>query len=759
MKVRYYAGAPLVMDDGERVGTLCVIDHEARQLDETQASTLRALGDIVTLALTMRRELITKTLSVRSQYETQLASSEARHRSLVEDQSEFVSLADANGKLVYVNPAFMLHFSDGASELIGSALYTHIAGADSARIQALAESVLRHGESRSADFTSMDIAGNVCWVSWRLSLQRAGDGKAMLHAVGRDITARKQTEQALRDSQAFLARTGRVAGVGGWEIELPSERVTWSPETRLIYEVDGAYQPTLATAIDFYDPSVRETLRQAVRRAIEQNEPWDLELPALTVAGRPIWVRVVGEAERVDGQLSRLVGALQDITDRKMLEQALASQDKFVRQITDSLPVHVCYLDRDGRYRFANTTHCLRFDRARDDVIGRTRAELLGDALDPDVEARLALALGGEPQQFEYDVRLGDAIRRVETQAIPDFAEDGSVRGIYATSVDVTARTANERALRDISEQQQRHAATLRSVTEAIPAMVSVIGVDQRYRFVNAAFAQWRDMPAEQIVGLRMADVLGADDYARSGPWMERVLSGVQVTFEKAYPGGLDLPARHVALTYVPLWLDGGQVDGFVSVSQDVTLHKLEANRLKSLSQHDKLTGLLNRAGLEHWIDEATATGPVAGARLGLLYIDLDHFKPVNDTHGHAIGDELLKHFARRLTRLVRPTDAVVRLGGDEFAIVLAEIHDISGASVVAAKVVAAAKAPFDIKGLRLKVGASVGYALGIDRPGGWAGLLRRADAMLYQAKKNGRGRLQGESVEDVRVEVKSLTN
>jgi diguanylate cyclase (GGDEF)-like protein len=157
------------------------------------------------------------------------------------------------------------------------------------------------------------------------------------------------------------------------------------------------------------------------------------------------------------------------------------------------------------------------------------------------------------------------------------------------------------------------------------------------------------------------------------------------------------------------------------------------------LSQRDPLTGLLNRAGFESRLERLTLAG--AGATLGLLYIDLDRFKPVNDNHGHPVGDRLLQTVAQRLEGLVRPTDAVARLGGDEFAIVLVDLGAQVDAETVAAKVVAAIAHPFDLDGRVVVIGASVGVAFGVPPPGDWRELIGQADAMLYRAKNAGRGR------------------
>ena len=156
------------------------------------------------------------------------------------------------------------------------------------------------------------------------------------------------------------------------------------------------------------------------------------------------------------------------------------------------------------------------------------------------------------------------------------------------------------------------------------------------------------------------------------------------------------------------------------------------------------LTGLLNRAGFEDYLERRLKEGN--GPGLALLCIDLDHFKAVNDQHGHPAGDQVLQLFAQRMRALVRPTDAVARLGGDEFAIVLPGMNEGVGARAVADKVIKAAHAPFNLGSLQVGIGASVGVAYGVEPNAGWRDLVARADAMLYRAKESGRGRQAGTS-------------
>jgi PAS domain S-box-containing protein len=149
-----------------------------------------------------------------------------------------------------------------------------------------------------------------------------------------DVTERKQAEKALRHSEAFLLQTGKLAKVGGWELDLTTMIPYWSAETYRIHEVDSSTPLELENAIDFYTPEARPIIRAAVAKAIDEGEPYDLELPIVTAKGRPIWIRTTGQPELHEGKCTRLFGSFQDITERKLAEEAL-------RRAHDELEVRV----------------------------------------------------------------------------------------------------------------------------------------------------------------------------------------------------------------------------------------------------------------------------------------------------------------------------------------------------------------------------------------------------------------------------------
>jgi diguanylate cyclase (GGDEF)-like protein len=182
---------------------------------------------------------------------------------------------------------------------------------------------------------------------------------------------------------------------------------------------------------------------------------------------------------------------------------------------------------------------------------------------------------------------------------------------------------------------------------------------------------------------------------------------------------------------------DGGVIVFFV----DITERKQAAERALLVAQHDALTGLPNRKLLREEAERILAAARRQGHRLAVLFLDLDRFKPINDTHGHEAGDKLLKAVAERIGRALRAEDLVGRVGGDEFVAVLVGIEDAADVGHVAANIVATVSRPYFINGLTLEIGTSVGISL-FPMDGDTIDILfKRADLAMYAAKRAGRGR------------------
>jgi len=666
---------------------------------------------------------------VQARYERELSTSERRHRAIVEDQTELIAISNPQGGLEFVNPAYAQFFGIDAEDLDGRTLYDSLSGTER---QEWVERMALAIDKNDCLLREQQIAGPARprWVAWRHRVRIGSDGRTRIHSVGRDISLRKRAEEALQAREEFLERIGRVAGVGGWSLTLKTGAVHWSEGVRKIYEVPEAFVPDYESAMSFYPPRVQVVIQQAVDRAIETHEPWDLEVPMTTDKGRQIWVRAVGEVELDDaGKPIRLVGALQDITERKAIERSLRELTDILENTSD----FIAQTDWRGMVQYMNPAARTAVGLALDAPVTGRR---FSDYYTPKTNELFVREI--VPTVKRQDIWVG------ETQVVLKGGRVVPISHMVIGHKDAVGRVARYTSvMRDISaevaanQELARKTATLDAIVEAIPSVLSVWDAGIRYQLVNRAFERARGLDRRQMVGRTMQETLGAEEFERSLPWIRRALAGETVSYEKEYPHVSG--SGQLSVTYTPLRSEDGAIGGFVELAHDITHHSKERQRLAGLAEHDPLTGLLNRAGLEAYLIARTEAGQLA--TLACLYIDLDHFKPVNDRFGHAAGDEVLRQFASRLKAIVRPTDAVARLGGDEFAVILADVREPTHAELVADKVVEAAQMPFCVEETPVLIGASVGVAYDAQGPEGWKGLIARADARVYEAKAAGRGR------------------
>jgi diguanylate cyclase (GGDEF)-like protein/PAS domain S-box-containing protein len=311
-------------------------------------------------------------------------------------------------------------------------------------------------------------------------------------------------------------------------------------------------------------------------------------------------------------------------------------------------------------------------------------------------------------------------------------------------------REAFEQDLRRRGEQ-------LQMVMDAMPLSIAYADSDQRYVAVNRGFEQLFNCPREQAIGRHSWEVIGRELFEAIRPRIERVMRGEEVKYERDHVDA-NGNRRHLEAHYVPQIAEDGSVVGHFGIVRDITEAKNSQRLLYQLANHDKLTSLPNRTLFVERLDEAIRRAGRYGRKVGLLFIDLDRFKNVNDTLGHHSGDALLVACAQRFKQCLRETDTVARLGGDEFTVILPEIGKPEEASVAARRLLAALSNPFNIDRQELFATASVGISIFPDDGGDSATLLRQADIAMYRAKELGRNTFCFYSPEETSGSVELLT-
>jgi diguanylate cyclase (GGDEF)-like protein/PAS domain S-box-containing protein len=336
-------------------------------------------------------------------------------------------------------------------------------------------------------------------------------------------------------------------------------------------------------------------------------------------------------------------------------------------------------------------------------------------------------------RDFELS-RLGadGAERYISISGDPVFDESGAFKGYRGVGTDITARKQAEHALRDSAEK-------LRLFADNVPAMAVSWDENLRCRFANKVFTGFYGLVLEDIMGKHVREILGEEVYREIEGHLAQTLRGHPVTYQstRKLPNG---EPRYLEINLLPHIGDQGKILGCFAVTTDITEHKLAEERIQRVAHHDSLTGLANRLLFNDRLEQAISLAKRDSRQFALLYLDLDKFKPVNDTLGHSAGDELLQAVAARIRHQVRESDTVARVGGDEFTVILPDIAKREEAETVAKKIIAAIAAPFQI-GSQMQsvdIGTSIGIAVYPADGRDADALVTAADAAMYSAKQVG---------------------
>ncbi|MFK7087240.1 diguanylate cyclase [Chromobacterium violaceum] len=336
-------------------------------------------------------------------------------------------------------------------------------------------------------------------------------------------------------------------------------------------------------------------------------------------------------------------------------------------------------------------------------------------------------------QVIDTGLPLSEEVPRAFDVSHPAWIHQEIVRAGDGISISVRDITQKKLAELDLVLRE----ALLKTVTDSIPALVAFVDADQRYRYCNKTYTRLFGIPPEQVIGREMRDFLGEESYAAVRPHVEQALQGQAVSFEMEMH--LHGSPRYVEGRYIPQQHADGTVSGFYVMIWDITQSRAREIELRSQVTQDAMTGLLNRAAFMDILNDEIKHHYLKRQALALLFLDIDHFKQVNDTLGHAAGDELIKIFARRLRQNVRGTDHVARLGGDEFVVLLVGLDAERTATAVVDKLMAAVCRDAELAGKSHRVSTSIGVAYAYMPDITPERLLKIADEGLYQAKSAGR--------------------
>jgi diguanylate cyclase (GGDEF)-like protein/PAS domain S-box-containing protein len=572
----------------------------------------------------------------------------------------------------------------------------------------------------------------------------------------------KRLDQLLRQSRERLALATESARIGIWDWDLTANRLLWDER---MYELYGIREQDFSGAYDAWlaglHPDDRARGDAAIADAINGVRDFNIEF-------RVVWPN--GEVHDIeahalvragpDGPATRMIGVNWDITERKRATETIRVQADRYATMLSTTSDGFFILDREGKFLAVNDAYCA--------MAGYSREELLGLAI-KDVEAvksieiaeahmRTIVTAGFDRFESQHRRKDGSAIDiegsvsfQRETGEFLCFARD-----ITRQKQDEAALQASERKYRDLFDSTRDAIMvldpSLKNLLSANANALKMFGVSDEGDFLS--HHPWDYSPKRQPDGRLSAE--------KAHEMFETALREGTHLFEWIHmrADGTEFPSD-VLLTRVTR----GDETLLYSTVRDITDRKRADQRIARMAHYDSLTGLVNRLVFVRTLQRRIIRAQQDGTSFAVLYLDLDHFKDINDALGHPVGDELLVTVAERLQANVRPDDTVARFGGDEFAVMLNDItvatkagpisdrliHAIGlpanlktdtaeVAASIADAMVSALAEPIMIEANRIYSGATIGIAVyGPDSPDAET-LLAHADMALYRAKAEQRG-------------------
>ncbi len=730
---------------GRFVGFFRTFDGEPKWWDVQVSPILDAAGKPTRLLA------VSRDITEGKRAEDAVRESEAKFRTLAETASDAIITIDGDGIISFVNAGTVNIFGHSAASMIGQRLTMLIPERFREAHTAGLKQYIQTGK-RSIPWKAVELPGlhrDGHEIQLELSFAEYDkDGHRFFTSVIRDISERKRAQEALKQSEANLAAAQRITHLGSWELEVNNvndakeNKVRWSDE---VYRIFG-YKPkqfavTSASVYAAVHPEDRAFVSEKFTEAVVENKFLDIEVRIVLPDGseRLVHARAETTYDETSGNPSKMVGTIQDITQRKRNEEALKESESRFRDLFENANDLIYTHDMKGLFTSLN--------RAGELITGYTREEALTkniiDVVAPDsLKAAREMTqrkLANEDVATTYEIDIVAKGGRLVSLELSTrlIHRHGVPVGVQGIGRDITERKRTDRALK---ESENRY----RQLGEGIFHQVWTANPDGRADYVNSRTLEYFNKTQKEMLGDGWQSVVHPDDLREClRRWSSSLTTGELYTTEFRLRRHDGEYRWHRATATCSRDIDGKIVKWF-GTNTDISDQKASEEKLNYYARHDTLTHLPNRVEFMNHLKAAIErAGDNSLARFAVLFLDLDRFKVVNDSLGHAIGDHLLIAIAERLKTCVRPGDVVARLGGDEFTILLNRTGGPDVVARVAERVQQYLAKPFKIDNYEVFTSASIGIMVSDEIMRSAEDFLRDADSAMYRAKESGKARYE----------------
>ncbi|OGB75526.1 MAG: hypothetical protein A2496_19470 [Burkholderiales bacterium RIFOXYC12_FULL_60_6] len=577
--------------------------------------------------------------------------------------------------------------------------------------------------------------GSVRWVFGNAVPERDTDGSTLWHGFITDITDRIRSAEKIatlmREQKAIL--NNELLGI----ITVRDRKIIWANTG---YEKMLGYEPGeligAATRQNYLNDEDYLAFGAAAYPVINRGEVYRTRSEYVRKDGRRIWVEVSGEILNRDNGVS--LWGFNDITQRMMVESRLIQSEAKIKGVLEGAADAIFITDKEGCWQYVNSQAVNMLGYRIDELMGLSIHDVILAADLQQTRAHFAqlMSTGSLRSEFRVRCKTGKIIPvDFNGTVLPDGSVFGSCR-------DISERKKTEQLL----QESESH---LKTIIENEPECINVVNAQGLLVQMNPAglkmieagsFAQVKNIPVLTIIAPEFHEA-----YANMHV---RVLAGEALLMEFEVIG-LKGERRWLETHAVPMQMQGETVQ--LAVTRDISTRKLMEAQVHQLAFHDALTNLPNRRLLHDRLSQVLLASKRSGCYAALMFLDLDNFKPLNDAHGHGVGDMLLIEVARRLTDCVRESDTIARYGGDEFVVMLNELAfdqatSVSQALGVAEKIRNTLSQVYQLNTSQAgramvehHCTASIGLVVFVNHDISQDEILKRADQAMYRAKDAGR--------------------
>ncbi|WP_175781826.1 EAL domain-containing protein [Burkholderia anthina] len=678
---------------------------------------------------------------------------ESMFRSFAEDLPHNVVRWDCAGNYLYVNPTHERTLMKSAAELIG----TRVPESHDQVVAAITHAV---ATGEAVPFVRQRVPdGNGELRVHEISIvpERSGEGEILsVFGIGCDVTEQVRIQEAMEASERQFRTLAE---------NLPNFLARYTPDAKITYfnpklemlmgcrtdEVAGRTPTQIVTSgvLDELESGIHETVRLG-----NENQ---IELVMEQEDGEQITHHIYFVAERdAVGTVVSVLAIGHDITDRKRAEAEQRSQyeeilrlngrfEKKAQELVEArarllnvlhtIPDMVWQKDAEGVYLFCNHAFERMTGRREFEIIGKTDYQLFSEEQADFFRARDRAAIEARRISIhEESVTWSDTGERtlLETRKVPLFDAKGDVTGVLGVARDVTERKRIEEMLAGRERE-------FRTLVEHSPD--TIVRHDKEFRrvYVNPTFAALVEGDTAELVGNKSLDYLGGPDPLLYEQKLGEVFaSGKALEFELHWRQKDGGECCHL-VKLTPEYSATGTVECVLAVGRDISELQVSRQKIHRMAYYDQLTALPNRTLFSDRLRQMFGDDSTKRKLAGVMMIDMDRFKGINDTMGHAVGDELLRQAAGRLSTCVRSCDTVARFGGDEFAILLPNIRDRCVPEEISRRILRTFDEPFELNGKEVFVSCSIGIALYPVNSIEADDLMQYADSAMYAAKRSGR--------------------